>query len=56
MQCIAQGLDSEACATQFQQDLGFRMLGCGRSDLVREAVPLLGKLGPNSYNMQVKNQ
>jgi BTB/POZ domain-containing protein 11 len=50
--CSSKQLDAEHCATQFQQDLGFHMLSCGRNDLVREAIPLLGKLGVNSFNMQ----
>ena len=53
--CSSRQLDAEHCAIQFQQDLGFHMLSCGRNDLVREAIPLLGKLGVNSFNMQVSH-
>eukprot|EP00118_Oscarella_pearsei_P019153 m.201925 g.201925 ORF g.201925 m.201925 type:complete len:820 (+) comp39601_c1_seq1:51-2510(+) len=52
MQCVSQSLDAEKCAIQFQQDLAFRMLSCGRSDLIRDSIPLLGKLGVDSFNMQ----
>lgn len=51
--CSSRQLDAEQCAIQFQQDLGFHMLSCGRNDLVREAIPLLGRLGVNSFNLQV---
>ncbi|XP_036375875.1 ankyrin repeat and BTB/POZ domain-containing protein BTBD11-B isoform X1 [Megalops cyprinoides] len=50
--CASRKLDSASTEARFLQDLGFRMLNCGRTDLVRQAVSLLGPEGINSMSEQ----
>ncbi|XP_070561185.1 ankyrin repeat and BTB/POZ domain-containing protein 2-like [Ptychodera flava] len=50
--CSSRHLDAAACAVSFQQDLAFRMLSCGRTDLVPQAIAMLGNSGINTINEQ----
>ncbi|XP_016531527.1 ankyrin repeat and BTB/POZ domain-containing protein BTBD11-B-like [Poecilia formosa] len=50
--CASRKLDAASAEAKFLQDLGFRMLSCGRTDLVKQAVNLLGPDGINSMNEQ----
>lgn len=53
--CASRKLDAVAIEAKFKQDLGFRMLTCGRTDLVKQAISLLGPDGINSMSEQVRN-
>ncbi|XP_054844404.1 ankyrin repeat and BTB/POZ domain-containing protein 3 isoform X1 [Eublepharis macularius] len=50
--CASRKLDAVATEAKFKQDLGFRMLTCGRTDLVKQAIALLGPDGINSMSEQ----
>ncbi|XP_068579568.1 ankyrin repeat and BTB/POZ domain-containing protein 3-B isoform X2 [Cebidichthys violaceus] len=50
--CASRKLDATSTEAKFLQDLGFRMLSCGRTDLVKQAVNLLGPDGINSMSEQ----
>ncbi|KAJ8373639.1 hypothetical protein SKAU_G00042190 [Synaphobranchus kaupii] len=50
--CASRKLDASSTEAKFLQDLGFRMLNCGRTDLVKQAVSLLGPDGINSMSEQ----
>uniref|UniRef100_A0AAV2IXP0 BTB domain-containing protein n=1 Tax=Knipowitschia caucasica TaxID=637954 RepID=A0AAV2IXP0_KNICA len=50
--CATRNLDASSTEAKFLQDLGFRMLNCGRTDLVKQAVNLLGPDGINSMSEQ----
>ncbi|KAM9377251.1 ankyrin repeat- and BTB/POZ domain-containing protein 3-B isoform 2-T2 [Pholidichthys leucotaenia] len=50
--CASRKLDAASTEAKFLQDLGFRMLSCGRTDLVKQAINLLGPDGINSMSEQ----
>ncbi|XP_061628523.1 ankyrin repeat and BTB/POZ domain-containing protein 3-B isoform X3 [Phyllopteryx taeniolatus] len=45
-------LDAASTEAKFLQNLGFHMLSCGRTDLVKQAINLLGPDGINSMSEQ----
>ncbi|XP_030844958.1 ankyrin repeat and BTB/POZ domain-containing protein BTBD11 [Strongylocentrotus purpuratus] len=50
--CSSRHLDASQSTARFQQDLGFRMLACGRTDLVPNAAALLGPDGIDAISEQ----
>ncbi|XP_059834583.1 ankyrin repeat and BTB/POZ domain-containing protein 3-B isoform X4 [Hypanus sabinus] len=50
--CASLKLDAAATDTRFRQALGFHMLTCGRTDLVNQAIRLLGGDGINTHSVQ----
>ncbi|XP_077452825.1 ankyrin repeat- and BTB/POZ domain-containing protein 3-B isoform X2 [Stigmatopora argus] len=49
---VSRKLDAASTEAKFLQNLGFHMLSCGRTDLVKQAVNLLGPDGINSMSEQ----
>nr|XP_057944130.1 ankyrin repeat and BTB/POZ domain-containing protein 3-B isoform X2 [Doryrhamphus excisus] len=50
--CASRKLDAASTEAKFLQNLGFHMLSCGRTDLVKQAVNLLGPDGVNGMSEQ----
>ncbi|XP_067863323.1 ankyrin repeat and BTB/POZ domain-containing protein 3-like [Heptranchias perlo] len=50
--CTSRGLDTKQAELKLRQDLGFQMLGCGRTDLVNPAAALLGPDGIDTLSEQ----
>ena len=51
--CGSRALSSAATTASFQQDLGLRMLVCGRRDIIQQALAILGPEKVNTINIQV---
>ncbi|KAJ7384423.1 Ankyrin repeat and BTB/POZ domain-containing protein 2 [Desmophyllum pertusum] len=49
---VSRSLSSSAAAISFQQDLGLRMLLCGRIDVIPHALVMLGPEKVNAINIQ----
>ena len=52
--CVSRTLSPAATTVSFQQDLGLRMLLCGRSDIIPQAFAMLGPEKVNAINIQVE--
>jgi len=50
--CVSRTLSPAATTVSFQQDLGLRMLLCGRSDIIPQAFAMLGPEKVNAINIQ----
>ena len=50
---VSRSLSSSAAAVSFQQDMGLRMLLCGRVDIIPQALAMLGPEKVNAINIQV---
>uniref|UniRef100_A0A4W3I3L9 Ankyrin repeat and BTB/POZ domain-containing protein BTBD11-like n=1 Tax=Callorhinchus milii TaxID=7868 RepID=A0A4W3I3L9_CALMI len=50
--CRSRRLNAKEAELKLRQDLGFQMLSCGRTDLVKPAAGLLGPEGTNTLNEQ----
>lgn len=49
---VFRSLSSSAAAVSFQQDMGLRMLLCGRVDIIPQALAMLGPEKVNAINIQ----
>ena len=49
----SKSLSSAATISSFQQDVSLRMLSCGRSDIIPQALAMLGSKNINDINAQV---
>lgn len=50
---VFRSLSSSAAAVSFQQDMGLRVLLCGRVDIIPQALAMLGPEKVNAINIQV---
>ena len=51
--CLPRSLSSTATVVSFHQDLGLRMLLSSRSDIIPQALAMLGPEKVNAINIQV---
>ena len=51
--CLPRSLSPAATVVSFQQDLGLRMLLSSRSDIIPQALAMLGPEKVNAINIQV---
>ena len=51
--CLSRSLSSAATVVSFHQDLGLRMLFSSRSDIIPQALAMLGPEKVNAINIQV---